>query len=337
MMIVMDRQATVAQVARVTAFLEQMGCQAQISRDEDQTVIGVIGNVRPFDQAQIEGMEGVVRTLATLAPFKRASRDFHPQDTRVSVGNVTIGGERLTMMAGPCAVESLDQLRAVAEVVRDAGATILRGGAFKPRTSPYSFQGLGKEGLRILDQVRRETGLLVVSEVTEPELVPVVVPFVDILQVGARNMQNYALLQAVGKAQQPVLLKRGMMSTVEELLMAAEYILSQGNGRVILCERGIRTFETYTRNTVDINAVPLIKKLSHLPVVVDPSHGTGRWDLVEPVSLGAIAAGADGLLVEVHTSPETALSDGAQSLRPERFRTLMEKIRPVAEAVGRSL
>ncbi len=337
MMIVMDRQATVAQVARVTAFLEQMGCQAQISRDEDQTVIGVIGNVRPFDQAQIEGMEGVVRTLATLAPFKRASRDFHPQDTRVSVGNVTIGGERLTMMAGPCAVESLDQLRAVAEVVRDAGATILRGGAFKPRTSPYSFQGLGKEGLRILDQVRRETGLLVVSEVTEPELVPVVVPFVDILQVGARNMQNYALLQAVGKAQQPVLLKRGMMSTVEELLMAAEYILSQGNGRVILCERGIRTFETYTRNTVDINAVPLIKRLSHLPVVVDPSHGTGRWDLVEPVSLGAIAAGADGLLVEVHTSPETALSDGAQSLRPERFRTLMEKIRPVAEAVGRSL
>ena len=337
MMIVMDRQATVAQVARVTAFLEQMGCQAQISRDEDQTVIGVIGNVRPFDQAQIEGMEGVVRTLATLAPFKRASRDFHPQDTRVSVGDVTIGGERLAMMAGPCAVESLDQLRAVAEVVRDAGATILRGGAFKPRTSPYSFQGLGKEGLRILDQVRRETGLLVVSEVTEPELVPVVVPFVDILQVGARNMQNYALLQAVGKAQQPVLLKRGMMSTVEELLMAAEYILSQGNGRVILCERGIRTFETYTRNTVDINAVPLIKKLSHLPVVVDPSHGTGRWDLVEPVSLGAIAAGADGLLVEVHTSPETALSDGAQSLRPERFRTLMEKIRPVAEAVGRSL
>ena len=337
MMIVMDRQATVAQIAHVTAFLEQMGCQAQISRDEDQTCIGVIGNVRPFDQAQIEGMEGVVRTLATLAPFKRASRDFHPQDTRVSVGNVTIGGERLTMMAGPCAVESLDQLRAVAEVVRDAGATILRGGAFKPRTSPYSFQGLGKEGLRILDQVRRETGLLVVSEVTEPELVPVVVPFVDILQVGARNMQNYALLQAAGKAQQPVLLKRGMMSTVEELLMAAEYILSQGNGRVILCERGIRTFETYTRNTVDINAVPLIKKLSHLPVVVDPSHGTGRWDLVEPVSLGAIAAGADGLLVEVHTSPETALSDGAQSLRPERFRTLMEKIRPVAEAVGRSL
>ncbi len=337
MMIVMDRQATVAQVAHVTAFLEQVGCQAQISRDEDQTVIGAIGNVRPFDQAQIEGMEGVVRTLATLAPFKRASRDFHPQDTRVSVGDVTIGGERLVMMAGPCAVESLDQLRAVAEAVRDAGATVLRGGAFKPRTSPYSFQGLGKEGLRILDQVRRETGLLVVSEVTEPELVPVVVSFVDILQVGARNMQNYALLQAVGKVQQPVLLKRGMMSTVEELLMAAEYILSQGNGRVILCERGIRTFETYTRNTVDINAVPLIKRLSHLPVVVDPSHGTGRWDLVEPVSLGAIAAGADGLLVEVHTSPETALSDGAQSLRPERFRTLMEKIRPVAEAVGRSL
>lgn len=336
-MIVMDRRATVAQIAHVTAFLEQMGCQAQISRDEDQTAIGVIGDVRPFDQVQIEEMDGVSHTSATLVPFKRASRDFHPQNTRVSVGDVTIGDERLVMMAGPCAVESLDQLRAVAEAVRDARATVLHGGAFKPRTSPYSFQGLGEAGLRILDQVRRETGLLVVSEVTEPELVPVAVPFVDILQVGARNMQNYALLQAVGKAQQPVLLKRGMMSTVEELLMAAEYILSQGNGRVMLCERGIRTFETYTRNTVDINAVPLIKILSHLPVIVDPSHGTGRWDLVEPVSLAAVAAGADGLLVEVHASPETALSGGAQSLRPERFRTLVERIRPVAEAVGRSL
>ena len=240
-------------------------------------------------------------------------------------------------MGGPCAVESVEQMLEAARAVKEAGGTILRGGAFKPRTSPYSFQGLGVEGLRILGQVRAEVGLPVVTEVMDPELVPLVSTYADILQIGARNMQNFALLHAVGEAQRPVLLKRGMMSTIEELLMAAEYILSHGNERVILCERGIRTFETYTRNTIDINAIPALKQLTHLPVIVDPSHGTGKWELVEPISRAAIAAGADGLIIEVHPHPEEALSDGAQSLKPERFAALMEHLRPIAAAVGREL
>ena len=241
------------------------------------------------------------------------------------------------VVAGPCAVENRDQLLETARLVKQAGAHALRGGAFKPRTSPYSFQGLGEEGLRILAEARSETGLLVVTEVMDAQLVPLVSAYADILQIGARNMQNYALLHAVGEAQRPVLLKRGMMSTVEEMLMAAEYVLSHGNYRVILCERGIRTFETYTRNTLDINAVPLLKQLSHLPVIVDPSHGTGKWELVEPVSRAAVAAGADGLIIEVHPNPDEALSDGAQSLKPARFAALVQSLRPVAEAVGRTL
>jgi 3-deoxy-7-phosphoheptulonate synthase len=240
-------------------------------------------------------------------------------------------------MAGPCAVESRGQLLETAHAVKEAGALVLRGGAFKPRTSPYSFQGLGEEGLQFLAQAREETGLSIVTEVMEPQMVPLVATYADILQIGARNMQNYALLHAAGEAQRPVLLKRGMMSTIEELLMAAEYILSHDNDRVILCERGIRTFERYTRFTLDISAVPLLKQLSHLPVVVDPSHGTGKWELVEPVSRAAVAAGADGLIVEVHPHPEDALSDGAQSLRPTRFAALMRSLRPVVEAVGRTL
>jgi len=234
-------------------------------------------------------------------------------------------------------VESKEQMLEAARAVKEAGGALLRGGAFKPRTSPYSFQGLGVEGLRILGQVRAEVGLPVVTEVMDPELVPLVSTYADILQIGARNMQNFALLHAVGESQRPVLLKRGMMSTIEELLMAAEYILSHGNDRVILCERGIRTFETYTRNTIDINAVPSLKQLTHLPVIIDPSHGTGKWELVEPVSRAAIAAGADGLIIEVHPHPEEALSDGAQSLKPERFAALMEHLRPIAAAVGREL
>ncbi len=241
------------------------------------------------------------------------------------------------MMAGPCAVESLQQLLETAQAVKEAGATILRGGAYKPRTSPYSFQGLGLEGLKILAEARQQTGLLVLTEVMSPEKVPLVATYADILQIGARNMQNYALLQAVGKAHKPVLLKRGMMSTVEELLMSAEYILAQGNERVMLCERGIRTFETYTRNTLDINAIPLLKQLTHLPVIVDPSHGTGKWELVAAVSRAAVAAGADGLLIEVHCHPEQAMSDGAQSLKPERFAALMDELGLVAEAVGRTI
>ncbi len=300
-------------------------------------IIGVIGNGRPLDPIQFERMSGVERVVPVLRPFKLASREFHPQDTVVKVNGVRIGGDEIVVMAGPCAVENRDQILEAARAVKGAGAKVLRGGAFKPRTSPYSFQGLGVEGLRLLAAAREETGLPVVTEVMAPEMVPLVSTYADILQIGARNMQNYALLHAVGEAQRPVLLKRGMMSTIEELLMAAEYILSHGNERIVLCERGIRTFEPYTRNTVDINAVPLLKQLTHLPVVVDPSHGTGKWELVGPVSKAAIAAGADGLIIEVHPHPEEALSDGAQSLKPARFAALMQELRPVAEAVGRTL
>jgi len=337
MMVVMSRQASVIETAHVTSHIEQMGCRAHIARDEGQTIIGITGSLTALEPSRIEAMPGVQELLTTDAPFRRTGRQFHPQSTEIDVGGLSIGGERLIVIAGPCAVESVEQMTATASACLHAGAAVLRGGAFKPRTSPYSFQGLGRDGLEILDRLRHELGVPVVSEVTQPELVERMAEAIDILQVGARNMQNYALLQAVGRSQSPVLLKRGMMSTIEELLMAAEYILSQGNGRVILCERGIRTFETYTRNTLDINAIPLLKNLSHLPVIVDPSHGTGRWDLVERVSLAAVAAGADGLMIEVHVDPANALSDGHQSLKPERFEALMRALRPVAEAVGRSL
>jgi 3-deoxy-7-phosphoheptulonate synthase len=337
MIVIMKQGATSVQVANVTARIQQLGCQAHISEGKERTIIGVVGNGRPLDREQIERWDGVERTVPILRPFKLASRDFHPQDTVFTVGGVTIGGRQLVLMAGPCAVESRDQLLEAAQSVSEAGAHFLRGGAFKPRTSPYSFQGLGEEGLRLLAQAREETGLPVVTEVVEPQMVALVSVYADILQIGARNMHNYALLHAVGEAQRPVLLKRGMMSTVEELLMAAEYVLSHGNERVILCERGIRTFEPYTRNTLDISAVPLLKQLSHLPVLVDPSHGTGKWELVEPVARAAVAAGADGLLIEVHPHPEEALSDGAQSLKPARFASLIEGLRPIAEAVGRTL
>jgi 3-deoxy-7-phosphoheptulonate synthase len=337
MIVVMKQNATGAQFANVVARVEQLGCRVHLSEGEERTVIGVIGNGRPLDRERIEHWGGVEQTVPILRPFKLASRDFHPQDTVVSINGIAVGGKQLVVMAGPCSVESHDQLLEAARAVKEAGGCVLRGGAFKPRSSPYSFQGLGEEGLRLLAQARAETGLAVVTEVMEPQLVPLVTTYADVLQIGARNMQNYALLHAVGKAQRPVLLKRGLMSTMEELLMAAEYILSHGNDRVILCERGIRTFEKYTRNTLDISAVPLLKQLSHLPVVVDPSHGTGKWRLVEPVSRAAVAAGADGLLIEVHPHPEEALSDGAQSLKPDRFTRLMQGLRPVAEAVGRTL
>jgi len=333
----MKQSATGAQIVNVTARIEQLGCRTHLSEGEERTIIGVIGNGRPLDREQIERMAGVERTVPILRPFKLASRQFHPQDTVVTVNGVPIGGRQVVVMAGPCAIESRDQLLETARAVKEAGAHVLRGGAFKPRTSPYSFQGLGEEGLRLLAEAREETGLPVVTEVMDPQMVPLVTGYADILQVGARSMQNYALLHAIGETQWPVLLKRGMMSTIEELLMAAEYILSHGNDHVILCERGIRTFEPYTRNTLDISAVPLLKQLSHLPVVVDPSHGTGKWELVEPVSRAAVAAGADGLIIEVHPHPDEAFSDGAQSLKPARFTTLMQSLRPVAEAVGRVL
>jgi 3-deoxy-7-phosphoheptulonate synthase len=337
MIVIMKPGASSAQVANVIARVEQSGCGAHISEGKERTIIGIIGNGRPLDHEQLERMDGVERTVPILRPFKLASRDFHPQDSVVKLNGVSIGAKQLIVMAGPCAVESREQLLEAAHAVKEAGAHVLRGGAFKPRTSPYSFQGMGEEGLKILAEAREQTGLLVVTEVMDPQLVPLVTTYADIMQVGARNMQNYALLHAVGEAQRPVLLKRGMMSTVEEMLMAAEYILSHGNNRVILCERGIRTFETYTRNTFDINAVPLLKQLSHLPVVADPSHGTGKWELVSPVARAAVAAGADGLIIEVHPQPEAALSDGAQSLKPGRFSDLLDSLEAIAEAVGRTL
>jgi 3-deoxy-7-phosphoheptulonate synthase len=337
MIVVMKQGASHAQVVNVTARIEQMGCQAHISEGKERTIIGIIGNGRPLDREQIERLDGVERTVPVLRPFKLASRDFHPQDTVVPINGIAVGGKKLVVMAGPCAVESHEQVLEAARAVKEAGAKILRGGAFKPRTSPYSFQGMGEEGLKILAAAREETGLAVVTEVMAPEQVPLVTTYADILQIGARNMQNYALLHAVGESQRPVLLKRGMMSTVEELLMSAEYILSHGNDRVMLCERGIRTFEKYTRNTLDINAVPLLKQLTHLPVIVDPSHGTGKWELVGPVSKAAVAAGADGLILEVHPHPSLAMSDGAQSLKPSAFRQLMAELQTVAQAVGREL
>ncbi len=336
MIVIMEKDATPSQLTNVIARIEQMGCQAHVSRGEERTLVGIIGNGRPIDHERIEQMDGVAKTMPVLRPFKRASRDFHPQDTLVTVGDVVFGGPQVVLIAGPCAVENRDQMIEIASVVKERGAQMLRGGAFKPRTSPYSFQGLGEEGLRILAEARDVTGLPIVTEVIQPELVPLVTSCADMLQIGARNMQNFALLHAVGQAQCPVLLKRGMMSTVEELLMAAEYILSHGNTRVILCERGIRTFEAYTRNTLDISAIPLLKQLTHLPVIVDPSHGTGKWELVAPVSRAAVAAGADGLIVEVHTHPDQALSDGSQSLKPQTFADLVASLRKVAVAVGRT-
>jgi 3-deoxy-7-phosphoheptulonate synthase len=337
MIVILKPDATRAQLDNVVARIEQMGCGVEVSQGEERTIVGIIGNGPRLEREQIERMEGVERTVPVTRPFKRASRDFHPQDTIVKLNGVSIGGQKLLLMAGPCAVESREQLLETAHAVKEAGAQVLRGGAYKPRTSPYSFQGLGEQGLRILADVREETGLLIVTEVIDPHLVPLVSAYADVLQIGARNMQNYALLHAVGEAQRPVLLKRGMMSTIEEMLMAAEYILSHGNSRIMLCERGIRTFEKYTRNTMDINAVPLLKQLSHLPVVADPSHATGKWELVEAISRAAVAAGADGLIIEVHPRPEEAVSDGAQSLNPSRFAALVESVRPVAEAVGREL
>jgi 3-deoxy-7-phosphoheptulonate synthase len=337
MIIIMKHSATTAQIANVTSRVERMGCQVHLSQGEERTIIGVIGNGRPIDREQIERMSGVERTVPVLRPFKLASREFHPQDTVFPINGVSIGGEQVIVMGGPCAVESREQLLETARAVKAAGAHALRGGAFKPRTSPYSFQGLGEEGLRLLAEARKETGLPIITEVMAPEQVPMVTTYADILQIGARSMQNYALLHAVGESQRPVMLKRGMMSTIEELLMSAEYILSHGNHRVILCERGIRTFEPYTRNTLDISAVPLLKQLSHLPVVVDPSHGTGKWELVVPVARAAVAAGADGLIVEVHPHPEQAMSDGAQSLKPSRFAELIKTLRPIAAAIGRTV
>jgi 3-deoxy-7-phosphoheptulonate synthase len=337
MIVVMRMGASEEEVHNVVRHIESLGFRAHLSRGEERTIIGLIGDERGLSQHTLELLPGVERVIPVLKPFKLASRDFKPENTLVQVRNVVFGDKKVVLIAGPCAVESRTQLMETALAVKEAGASMLRGGAYKPRTSPYSFLGLGEDALRLLAEASEATGLPVVSEVMAPEAVPVVRRYVDMLQVGTRNMHNYNLLHAVGEAGMPVLLKRGLMATIEEFLMAAEYILSHSNYQVVLCERGIRTFETYTRNTLDINAVPTIKGLSHLPVIVDPSHGTGRWELVEPVSRAAVAAGADGLIIEVHPRPAEALSDGAQSLTPEQFARLVKSVRRVAESVDREV
>jgi 3-deoxy-7-phosphoheptulonate synthase len=337
MIIVMQRGATERQIQGVIDRLVEMGFDVHRSTGVMHTVLGGVGGKEEVDLEIFEVMEGVKEAHRIVSPYKLASRGFRPAGTVVRVGDVDVGGQRVVVMAGPCSVESRDQIERTAETVARAGAQIIRGGAFKPRSSPYAFQGLGEEGLRMLREAADRNGLLVVSEVMDLTQIPLVAQYADILQVGARNMQNFNLLRDLGKLRQPVLLKRGISATIEELLLSAEYILAGGNYDVILCERGIRTFETYTRNTMDISAIPVVKKLSHLPIVADPSHGTGRRDMVAPMGRAAVAAGSDGLLVEVHPDPDHALSDGAQSLRFEQFEELMSQLRMIAPAVGRSI
>jgi 3-deoxy-7-phosphoheptulonate synthase len=316
----------------------EMGYAPHIIRGEFKTIVAAVGEERGRpDLRLLEAVETVESVMPVQQPFKLASREVRPEPSEVRVNGISIGGKAIVVMAGPCSVESDAQVQEVADAVKAAGAKILRGGAFKPRTSPYAFQGLKEQGLKYLADARKRTGLPVVTEVLETESVELVAQYADILQIGARNIQNFTLLRRVGEMGKPVLLKRGMATSIQEFLLSAEYILAAGNPNVILCERGIRTFETTTRFTLDLNAVPVLKKLSHLPVVVDPSHGTGHWDLVAPMAKGAVACGADGLIIEVHPNPEEALSDGPQSLKPSKFVQLMRELRPVAEAVGRSL
>jgi 3-deoxy-7-phosphoheptulonate synthase len=340
MIINMAVNATEEQIDHVVKRIQECGFQAHLSRGEERAVIGVVGKSEKH-RGELEALQaapGVEEIIRITHPFKLASRNFRPEGSVVELAKgVSIGGTEIVAAAGPCAVESAAQIGEIAEKVARAGAKLLRGGAFKPRSSPYSFQGLGEEGLKLLRAAADANGLLVVSEVMDPSQIDVMLPYVDVMQVGARNMQNYYLLRALGEIQKPVLLKRGMSATIEELLLSAEYIMSGGNYNVILCERGIRTFDTYMRNTMDIAAIPVIKQLSHLPVVADPSHGTGRRDKVGAMARAAVAAGADGLLIEVHQDPERALSDGAQSLYPDQFAQLMAEARMIAPAVGRRI
>jgi 3-deoxy-7-phosphoheptulonate synthase len=337
MIIVMQQDATERQIQGVIDRLVEMGFDVHRSTGVMHTVLGGVGGKGEVDLEIFEVMDGVKEAHRIVSPYKLASRSFRPAGTVVRIGDVEVGGQRVVIMAGPCSVESRDQIERSAEVVARAGAQVIRGGAFKPRSSPYAFQGLGEDGLHMLREAADRNGLLVVSEVMDLTQVPLVAQYADILQVGTRNMQNFNLLRELGRQRQPVLLKRGISATIEELLLSAEYILAGGNYDVILCERGIRTFETYTRNTMDISAIPVVKKLSHLPIVADPSHGTGRRDMVAPMGRAAVAAGSDGLLVEVHPDPDHALSDGAQSLRFEQFEELMSQLRIIAPAVGRSM
>jgi 3-deoxy-7-phosphoheptulonate synthase len=336
MVIVMQDHAKQEDIEEAIHQVKAMGYGVNLSQGDERTVIGILGDERALDWEHLELLPGVEQIVRILKPYKLASRESRPERTIVRIGSVAIGGNEIVIIAGPCAVESREQIIETAKAVKKAGAHMLRGGAFKPRSSPYAFQGMAEEGLKLLAEAREVTGLPVVTEVMAPDQLEMVIQYSDMLQIGARNMQNFPLLQAAGKSGHPVLLKRGNSATVEEWLMAAEYLLSNGNTRVVLCERGIRTFETATRNTTDINAIPVVKHLSHLPVLVDPSHSTGRGEYIESISRAAIAAGADGLIVEVHPHPEAALSDGPQSLTPDAFSEVVNQVKRIAAVIGRS-
>lgn len=337
MIVVMKPGSTQENLAAVVKKIEAAGLRTHLSKGEEVTIVGVIGDKKIIANLELQMMAGVDKTVRITEKYKLVSRDFHPEDTIINAGGVKIGGSEVVVMAGPCAVESLDQLREAAQAVKACGAKFLRGGAFKPRTSPYDFQGLGEDGLKLLRNVADEFDLRVVTEIVDKDDIETFCKYADILQVGARNMQNFQMLKALGKCKKPVLLKRGLSATISEWLNAAEYIMSGGNEQVIFCERGIRTYETFTRNTLDLSAVAAVKELSHLPIVVDPSHGTGRWKMVAPMARAAIAAGADGLIIEVHPHPEKALSDGDQSLTPEAFRELMSNLDSIAKVMGRTI
>ena len=338
MLIVMKHNATEAQIGAVVDAIKEMGYGARPIPGEQRTAVGLIGNDGEVDSARLQGLEGVLEVIPVTHPYKQVSREWREENTVVSLPNGTmIGGDEIVIMAGPCAVESEAQILGIAHELREMGATVLRGGAFKPRSSPYSFQGLGLEGLHLLAKAREETGLAIVTEALDPDGAELVAEYADIIQIGARNMQNYPLLRRAGQTGKPVLLKRGLSATIDELLLAAEYILAEGNDDVILCERGIRSFDQHTRNLLDLAAIPVVKALSHLPIIADPSHGTGLRAKVTPMGRAAIAAGADGLIVEVHPDPPRAMSDGAQSLYPAQFGEMMEQIRVIARAIGRDL
>jgi 3-deoxy-7-phosphoheptulonate synthase len=338
--IVLGSEATEDDIRHIVKKLESRGLQAHLSKGTEKTIIGVIGDtskVTEEEEDSFRAASGVENVVRIVKPFKLASREFQKENTVITVRGIEIGGRKIPVMAGPCAVENRTVLTGIAEKVKAAGASFLRGGAFKPRTSPYAFQGLGEEGLKYLAEAREKTGLPIITEIMDPRDMDVINTYTDIIQIGARNMQNFRLLLEVGTSDKPVLLKRGLSSTIKEWLMSAEYIMSRGNHKVMLCERGIRTFETATRNTLDLSAVPVLKQLTHLPVVVDPSHGVGKRDLVAPMAKAAVAAGADALIIEVHINPEEAMSDGDQSLKPDQFDKLMKELRPIAEAVGREI
>ncbi|MDP2952813.1 MAG: 3-deoxy-7-phosphoheptulonate synthase [Chloroflexota bacterium] len=337
MLVVMKKAFKPEELEGLLDRIAEKGFVGHVSQGAERTVVGVLGRTYPELRDALEMLPGVEEVIPITRPYKLSSREFQPENTTVKVGKVTIGGPELVVIAGPCAVETREQLLEVAREVKAAGVQILRGGAFKPSTSPYDFRGLGEDGLKLLAEARAETGLPVITEVMAPHDVEMVCRYSDILQIGARNMQNFPLLDEVGKTRKPVMLKRGMSATIQEWLLSAEYILSQGNKQLMLCERGIRTFETYTRNTMDVSAIPVVKKVSHLPILGDPSHGTGKWYLVTPLALAAAAAGADGIMVEVHPNPDKALKDGPQSLSFENFRIFMERLAKVAAAVGRPL